>query len=175
MKYRALLRTGSASVAVGRSWRFPPDVEVSICCHRSDLSGLAGLFTVLGWPSECQKRGGAWMDWWMAGLWRWRGDGPQERWRVGGSWRGPLAPLNWHVRAPGLVFNKTCDNIQYSWTFGDIYCLNLRAFNCNYWFPRSAHSRHYEACIIIPRRLLSFHIIWGKITNTDWSNETFSF
>lgn len=52
------------------------------------------------------------------------GVGKVERWRSpreresGGSWRGPLGPLNWHVQAPGLSrrepFNKTCDNIQRS-------------------------------------------------------------
>lgn len=40
---------------------------------------------------------------------------PRER-RGGGSWSGPLGPLNWHVQAPGLSwsqrFNKTCGNTQ---------------------------------------------------------------
>lgn len=37
-----------------------PDVEMSICCHRTAFSVLTGLFAVLGWPTECQRerRGG---------------------------------------------------------------------------------------------------------------------
>lgn len=55
----------------------PLDVEMSICCHRTDFSVLTGLFAVLGWPTEFQRKGeegegGGGMDGWMMG---WEGGG----------------------------------------------------------------------------------------------------
>lgn len=56
---------------------------MSICCDRTDFSVLTGLFAVLGWPTDCQRKGGGrrgghgWMD---RGVRRWRGDkSPRER------------------------------------------------------------------------------------------------
>lgn len=53
---------------------------MSICCHRTDFSVLTGLLAVLGWPTECQTKGGepgvgesghGWIDGW----WGWEGGG----------------------------------------------------------------------------------------------------
>lgn len=55
MGYITFKVTRSAPLAVRRS--FFLDVEMSICCHRTDSSVLTVLFAVLGWPIECQTRG----------------------------------------------------------------------------------------------------------------------
>lgn len=98
---------------------------------------------------------------------------PRER-ESGGSWRGPLGPLNWHVQASGLSwgkrFNKTCDNIQWSLIFkrtlrsGPLFCfksyfigLIWHAFYYNYLL----HNSTYTYIIpIITRPILLFNTVW---------------
>lgn len=81
---------------------------------------------------------------------------PRER-ESGGSWRGPLGPLNWHVQAPGLswseLFNKTCDNIQYSLTF-------KRALKSGLLLYFKSHFYCFNlTCILLQLFILSYIII----------------
>jgi len=68
---------------------------MSICCHRTDFSVLTGLFAVLGWPTESQRKDKGEADGWMMG---WGGGAVTvpKRGRVGapGDLKGPLGPLN---------------------------------------------------------------------------------
>lgn len=82
--------------------------QMSVCCLTTDVSVLTGWFGVLGRPSvfcACvcmEEKGPCVMGWESGGV-----TVPQRETKGAlGDRRGPLRPLNWHVRARGLSGRK---------------------------------------------------------------------